>query len=103
MLPPGRYLSYVTASDGSVVVAQSVAFEADAFVVKPSDATPGRGQTITVNVTSAEPLSASPRLSVYEPGLAGWSVDAQAGLGDRPTGPRSGSGPAVAPGRSRSR
>jgi flagellar hook assembly protein FlgD len=74
MLPPGRYLSYVTASDGSVVVAQSVAFEADAFLVKPSDATPGRGQTITVNVTSAEPLSASPRLSIYEPGLAAWST-----------------------------
>jgi flagellar hook assembly protein FlgD len=74
MLRPGRYLSYVTASDGSVVVAQSVAFEADAFLIKPSDATPGRGQTITVNVTSAEPLSASPRLSIYEPGVTAWSV-----------------------------
>jgi hypothetical protein len=74
MLPPGRYLSYVTASDGSLVVAQSVAFEADAFLIKPSDATPGRGQTITVSVTSAEPLSASPRLSIYEPGLTAWSA-----------------------------
>ncbi len=74
MLPPGRYLSYVTASDGTVVVAQSVAFEADAFLVKPSDATPGRGQAITVNVTSAERLSGSPRLSIYEPGLAAWST-----------------------------
>jgi flagellar hook assembly protein FlgD len=74
MLPPGRYLSYVTASDGAVVVAQSVSFEADAFLIKPSDVTPGRGQTIVVNVTSAEPLSASPRLSIYEPGLAAWSA-----------------------------
>jgi hypothetical protein len=74
MLPPGRYLSYVTASDGSLVVAQSVAVEADAFLVKPSDATPGRGQAITVDVVSAEPLSAAPRLSVYEPGLAAWSA-----------------------------
>jgi flagellar hook assembly protein FlgD len=74
MLPPGRYLSYVTASDGSVVVAQSVAVEADAFLVKPSDATPGRGQTITIEVTSAEPLSTNPRLSVYEPGIAAWSA-----------------------------
>ena len=74
MLPPGRYLSYVTASDGSVVVAQSITFEADAFLIKPSDTTPGRGQTITVNVTSAEPLSASPRLSIYQPGLAAWSA-----------------------------
>ena len=44
------------------------------FLIKPSDATPGRGQTITVTVTSAEPLSASPRLSVYEPGVAAWSA-----------------------------
>ena len=74
MLPPGRYLSYVVASDGTLVVGQSVAFESDAFLVKPSDATPGRGQTITVTVTSAEPLAASPRLSVYEPGVAAWSA-----------------------------
>jgi hypothetical protein len=74
MLPPGRYLSYVTASDGSVVVAQSVAFEADAFLVKPSDATPGRGQTVTVTVTSAEALAANPRITVAQPGFAAWSV-----------------------------
>ncbi len=74
MLPPGRYLSYVTASDGTVAVAQSVSFEADAFLIKPSDATPGRGQTITVNVTSAEPLSAGPRLSIYQPGATAWSA-----------------------------
>ncbi len=74
MLAPGPYLSYVTAGDGSVVVAQSVAFEADAFLIKPSDATPERGQTITVTVTSAEPLSTRPRLSVYQPGMAAWSA-----------------------------
>ena len=74
MLQPGRYLSYVVASDGTLVVAQSVGFEADAFLVKSSDATPGRGQTITVTVTSAEPLAASPRLSVYEPAVAAWSA-----------------------------
>lgn len=73
MLPPGRYLSYVVASDGTFVAAQSISFEADAFLIKPSDATPGRGQTITVTVTSAEPLSASPRLSVYQPGVTAWS------------------------------
>lgn len=74
MLPPGRYLSSVTASDGTLAAAQSVSFEADAFLIKPNDATPGRGQTITVIVTSAEPLSARPRLSVYQPGITGWSV-----------------------------
>jgi flagellar hook assembly protein FlgD len=74
MLPAGRYLSYVTASDGTVVVAQSVAFEADAFIVKPSDATPGRGQTVTITVTSAEPLAASPRVTISQPGITAWSV-----------------------------
>ncbi|MEA2608908.1 MAG: hypothetical protein QOJ75_1151, partial [Chloroflexota bacterium] len=70
MLPAGRYLSYVAASDGSVVVAQSVSFEADAFLIKPSDVTPGRGQAITLTVTSAEPLAANPRLLVYQPGFS---------------------------------
>ena len=69
MLPAGRYLSYVVATDGTLVAAQSVAVEADAFLIKPSDSTPGRGQTITLTVTSAEPLSARPRLSVYQPGV----------------------------------
>jgi hypothetical protein len=74
MLRPGRYVSHVAASDGSVVAYQSVAFEADAFVVKPSDATPARGQTITVTVTTAELLKANPRVTVSQPGVAAWSV-----------------------------
>lgn len=74
MLKPGKYLSYVTAVDGSLAVAQSVAVEVDAFLLKPSDATPGRGQTITVTVTTAEPLSAAPRVTVSQPGLTAWSV-----------------------------
>ena len=75
MLPPGRYTSFVNATDGTLVATQSVAFEADAFYQRLTDATPARGQTVTVYVTSAEPLSASlPRAYVYEPGLAAWSI-----------------------------
>ncbi len=74
MLPPGRYLSYVVAGDGTLVVAQSVSFEADAFTIKPSDATPGRGQSITLTVTTAEPLTANPRVTISQPGVAAWSV-----------------------------
>ena len=74
MLPPGRYVSYVEATDGTLVAAQSVAFEADAFLVKPSDGTPGRGQRITVTLTTAEPLQANPRVTVSQPGLAAWST-----------------------------
>jgi hypothetical protein len=46
----------------------------DAFTIKPSDTTPGRGQSITVTVSSAESLSAAPTLYVYQPGVAAWSV-----------------------------
>jgi hypothetical protein len=74
MLPPGRYLSHVLATDGTLVAAQSVAVEADAFIIKPSDATPGRRQSITMTVTSAEPLAENPRVTISQPGLAPWSV-----------------------------
>jgi flagellar hook assembly protein FlgD len=74
MLPAGRYLSYVSTTDGVLSVAQSVGFVADAFVIKPSDTTPGRGQTVTITVTTAEPLSANPRVTVVQPGFAAWSV-----------------------------
>jgi flagellar hook assembly protein FlgD len=74
MLPPGRYLSYVVARDGTLVAAQSVAFEADAFMVKPSDVTPGRGQSITITVTTAERLAANPRVTISQPGIRAWSV-----------------------------
>ena len=75
MLPQARYTSYVSATDGTVAASQSVAFEADAFSPRLADATPARGQTVVLYVTSAEPLAASlPRAYVYEPGLATWSV-----------------------------
>jgi len=74
MLPPGRYTSVVEATDGTILASESVAFAADAFLVKPSDTTPARGQTITVTVTTAVPLAASPRVAIYQPGLAAWSV-----------------------------
>ena len=74
MLPRGRYTSVVTATDGTLVATQAVAFETDAFRLKLSDTTPGRGQTITVTVTSAELLAKIPRLYDLPAGLARWSV-----------------------------
>ena len=75
MLPPGRYTSFVSATDGTLTASQAVTFDADAFSVKPSDTTPARGQSVTLSVTSAEPLTATaPRAYIYEPGLATWSV-----------------------------
>ncbi|MFL5675043.1 MAG: FlgD immunoglobulin-like domain containing protein [Chloroflexota bacterium] len=74
MLPRGRYTSVVTATDGTLVATQAIAFDMEAFRFGTSDATPGRGQTVTVKITSAELLSRISRLYVYEPGLARWSV-----------------------------
>jgi hypothetical protein len=60
--------------DGALAVAQSAPIEIDAFLIKPSDTTPARGQTITITVTTAEPLAAAPRVTVSQPGFAAWSV-----------------------------
>ena len=74
MLPTGRYVSYVFATDGTEAVSQAVAFDAQAFMLQPSDPTPGRGQLITIRATTAETLSAYPRLYITQPGKATWSV-----------------------------
>ena len=73
-VPRGDYRAVVRAADGDLATAQAVAVRADAFRVVASDATPARGQRITVTVTSAEALSAAPRLAVYQPGIAAWSA-----------------------------
>ena len=74
MLPRGRYTSFVTATDGTLSATQSVWFDSEAFRFALSDTTPGRGQSIKVTVTSAETLSARPRMWIYQPGIARWSV-----------------------------
>ncbi len=72
MLPRGVYRSFVTVTDGTFTINQAVAFTADAFTVKVNDATPGRGQYITVTATSAESLKGA-GLYIYQPGIAVWS------------------------------
>ena len=74
MLPRGKYTSYVKATDGTLTVAQAVSFVMDAFTITPSDTTPARGQSITVTITSAEPLTGNPTLWVTQPGITAWSV-----------------------------
>ncbi len=74
MLPRGRYTTTISATDGTLTATGSVAFTLDAFIIKPSDTTPGRGQTITVSVTSAEKLIRPPVLHIKQPGFADWSV-----------------------------
>jgi len=74
MLPRGRYTSLVTATDGTLTASQSVSFDSDAFSITPSDTTPGRGQSITVTIVTAEPLKATPTLWITQPGVTKWSI-----------------------------
>jgi hypothetical protein len=74
MLPRGTYTSSVTATDGMLSATQTVAFDMNAFRLKLSDTTPGRGQSITITVASAEKLAKRPTLFIYQPGLARWAV-----------------------------
>ena len=74
MLPRGQYTSQVTATDGTLTATQTVAFDLNAFRIKLSDTTPGRGQSITITVAAAETLAKRPTLFVYQPGVARWAV-----------------------------
>jgi flagellar hook assembly protein FlgD len=74
LLPRGTFTSYVTATDGAVTVSQSRTFEMNAFAISTSTLTPRRGGSITVTARSAEGLSTTARLYVYQPGLTVWSV-----------------------------
>ncbi len=52
LVPRGTYRSVVTATDGTLTATQSVAVVADAFRITTSDATPARGQKLTVTATT---------------------------------------------------
>jgi hypothetical protein len=74
MLPAGKYTSYLAATDGTFSSSQAVAFEMNAFNLRPSTSTPARGRAISITATSAEALSTTPRLYITQPGKATWSV-----------------------------
>ncbi|MBA2381873.1 MAG: hypothetical protein H0V73_07160 [Chloroflexi bacterium] len=74
LLPRGLYTSHVSATDGSLAIAQSVKVEMNAFAIATSTATPRRGHSLTVTVTSAEALKGNVRLYVKQPGLTTWAV-----------------------------
>jgi flagellar hook assembly protein FlgD len=74
MLPTGRYMSYVSATDGTVSWSQVVAFEMSAFSIRPSATSATRGRSITITAVSGETLSSTPRLYVTQPGKPLWSV-----------------------------
>ena len=74
VLPVGRYTAVVTANDGALTATQAVAFEMNAFAIRPSTTSATRGRSISISVTSAEALSTAPRVYVTQPGLATWAA-----------------------------
>jgi hypothetical protein len=73
-LPAGTYVSSVRASDGSLAITHATSVTMNAFSIRSSDTTPGRGQTLTINAASAEALEKAPVLSVFQPGIPTWSL-----------------------------
>ena len=74
LLPTGRYTAVVVARDGTYTPTQSVAFEMNAFGIRPSASSATRGKSITLTVTSAESLDSAPRVYVSQPGVTTWAV-----------------------------
>ena len=68
LVAPGTYYSNIHAASGSLSLRTRAPFAVDAFAISVSDPTPARGQAITINATAAEPLGASPRLVIAQPG-----------------------------------
>jgi flagellar hook assembly protein FlgD len=74
ILPLGSYISSVTATDGIDTMSGAARVDMSAFLIATSTTTARRGHSITVTATSAEPLSTSMVLYVYQPGVATWHV-----------------------------
>lgn len=73
-VPRGTYYSVVRATNGTLSMTSRAMTVADGFRVIASDTTPNRGQSVTITATTAEKLSRTPRVVVYQPGQKAWSV-----------------------------
>ena len=74
MAPRGTYAAVIRATNGTLAITGRASVLADGFRIRVSDATPGRGQTITVYATSPERLTNLPRIRVRQSGTAAFSV-----------------------------
>jgi flagellar hook assembly protein FlgD len=73
-VPVGTYRQHLNATNGVQGTTMASSVLADAFRIAVSDTTPARRQKITITVTSAENLSANPRISIYQPGITVYHV-----------------------------
>jgi hypothetical protein len=71
--PQGAYVLRITASAGGLTETKAFGVVAQAFRIVASRTTALRGTRLTVTVTSAEPLSTVPRLTIRQPGIAAYA------------------------------
>ncbi len=72
--PRGIYRIVVTATNGTQAASQRVSVAADAFRLATTVTAATRGKRFTLTAVSAEPLSATPKVVVRQPGLAPWTI-----------------------------
>jgi len=70
MVPPGAYTAVLTATTGALSSTVRTPLTVAAFGIATTPTTLVRGQNITVTAVSAEPLTASPQLTISQPGVA---------------------------------
>jgi flagellar hook assembly protein FlgD len=71
--PQGPYVLRVTAGAGGLAETKTFGVVAQAFRIVASRNPAVRGARLTVTVTSAEPLSTVPRLTIRQPGIAAYA------------------------------
>jgi len=74
--PDGWYQTVVTATTSLGSYSQARDVYAGAFRITPSSGSPARGGSLTLLITSTEPLSQLPVVQVTQPGLAMWTATA---------------------------
>ena len=73
-VPDGTYTSAISATTSGGTITQRLSIFVGAFRITPSTSTLTRGKKVTVTVVSTEPLDSKPKLAVYQPGLASYTL-----------------------------
>ncbi|MFI5291548.1 MAG: FlgD immunoglobulin-like domain containing protein [Candidatus Limnocylindrales bacterium] len=73
-VPDGQYVSVIEATTSAGTISQVASVWVGAFRIVPSTARLDRGKTVTVTITTTEPLSYKPRLVVSQPGVAAYKL-----------------------------
>ncbi|MEA2537643.1 MAG: hypothetical protein QOF11_1877 [Chloroflexota bacterium] len=74
MAARGSYTAAISATDGQLAITSLAGVVADGFKIALNDTSPGRGQTIVLHGTSAEPLKGLPRVKVSQSGTSAFTV-----------------------------